>query len=87
MKQATIVNYLQGGNKQFNNKILLRVEGITSDKEAAPFVGRRCTWESSTGKRLTGKVIRTHGKSGILLARFAKSIPGQALGTQVTLKK
>lgn len=87
MKQITIVNYLQGGNRQYNNKIILRIDGVTSDKEAAQFVGYRCTWESSSGKRLTGKVIRTHGKSGILIARFPKSVPGQAIGTQVTFKK
>jgi len=84
--QATIVNYLQGGNTQSNNKVLIRIEGITSDREAARFVGRRCIWESSTGKRLTGKMIRAHGKNGILLVRFAKGIPGQALGTPVILK-
>ena len=87
MKQVTIVNYLQGGNIQYNNKLLLRIDGVTSDKEAAQFVGYRCTWESSTGKRLTGKVIRTHGKRGILMARVPKSVPGQAIGTQVTFKK
>ena len=84
--QGKIVNYLQGGNTQVNNKVLIKVEGITSDKEAARFLGRRCIWRSSTGKRITGKVIHVHGKNGIILVRFVKGIPGQAIGTSVELK-
>ena len=85
-QQATVVNYLLGGNIQNNRQVLIRIEGITSNKGASRFVGRRCIWESSTGKRLTGKVICVHGKNGILLVRFSKSLPGQALGKPVALQ-
>lgn len=84
--QGKIINYLRGGNTQVNNQILIRIEGVTSDKEAAQFLGRNCVWESSSGKKITGKAIHVHGKNGVILVRFTKGIPGQAIGTPVVLK-
>ncbi len=84
--QGKIINYLQGGNTQVNNQVLIRIEGVTSYKEAAPFLGRKCIWESSSRKKITGKVIKVHGKNGVILVRFTKGIPGQAFGTPVVIK-
>lgn len=77
---------MRGGNTQVNKRALIRIEGVTSDKEAAPLLGKNCVWESPSGKTITGKVIHVHGRNGVIQVKFTKGIPGQALGTAVVLK-
>lgn len=86
MGQGKIINYLQGGNTRVNYQVLIRIERVTSYKEAAPFLGKNCFWESSSGKKITDNVIKVHGKNGVILVHFTKGILGQAFGTPVVLK-
>ena len=67
----------------YNNYCIIEAE----DREnPAGLIGKKVLWRSQTGKSITGKVIRTHGKRS-LLARFNKGLPGQAVGSLVEIGK
>jgi ribosomal protein L35AE/L33A len=35
--------------------------------------------------KFTGKVVELHGRNGIVRVKFARPVPGQAIGTEVKL--
>jgi len=79
------VNYRQGMFRQSNHDVLIRVDGATSASSASKYIGRTVVWRSQTGKRLVGRVVSTHGDGGVLLSRFKRGLPGQAIGTSVEI--
>jgi large subunit ribosomal protein L35Ae len=63
--------------------------GILSVQEENPaaLIGQRVIWKTPTGKGIPGKIIRLHGKSGTLLARFEKGLPGYAIGSELIIPR
>jgi len=55
---------------------------ITTDSAPASLIGKSVRWETQTGKILSGRIIRTHGKYAAL-ARFSRGLPGNAVGSPV----
>jgi large subunit ribosomal protein L35Ae len=47
-------------------------------------MGKKVVWKSGN-KEFTGKIMGFHGKNGVVRVRFKKGVPGQALGTTVSL--
>ncbi|MHA1360973.1 MAG: 50S ribosomal protein L35ae [Candidatus Freyarchaeota archaeon] len=84
-RKCAILNYVRGRRTQKNKYMLIKINGVDSDKDAAKFIGRTVTWQSASGKILKGKITRVHGKKGVVRARFEKGLPGQAIGTEVKL--
>ena len=79
------INFRQGMFRQYPRNILIRIPGIDSSNTAAKYIGRKVVWRSKSGKKLVGKVVKTHGRNGVLLTRFKKSLPGQAIGCSVEI--
>ncbi|MBD3230809.1 MAG: 50S ribosomal protein L35ae [Candidatus Lokiarchaeota archaeon] len=85
-KKGVITSYRRGRHTQYNNQILIKFD-YDNDKDASKLIGRMVIWETKTGKYLKGTITRTHGKKGIVRARFDKGVPGDAIGTTVRIKK
>ena len=79
------VNYRTGMFRQSNHDVLVRIRQATDANTASRYIGRKAVWQSQTGKKLVGKIVSTHGKGGILLTRFRKGLPGQAIGATVEI--
>ena len=75
------VNIRQGMFRQYPHNILIRIPGIDSSNSAAKYIGKKVVWRSKSGKKLVGKIVKTHGRNGVLLSRFKKGLPGQAIGS------
>ena len=85
--KATVIQFRQGRKTQKARHFLIEVEGSNSREEASKFVGKGVAWKS-TGKEPTiinGKISAAHGNKGVLRAIFEKGLPGQAIGTEVTI--
>jgi large subunit ribosomal protein L35Ae len=80
---AIFVNYRQGMFRQSTSNVLVRIPEMSTASSASKYIGRKVIWQSQTGKKLIGKIISTHGQGGVLLARFRKGLPGQALGSRL----
>jgi len=83
---AYVVSYRRGSNSQNERYMLLEIEGVNSDSEAARFVGRKVLWRSPDGRlSVKGIIVRVHGCKGRVVARFRKPLPGQAIGTRALI--
>jgi large subunit ribosomal protein L35Ae len=79
------VNIRQGMFRQYPHNILIRIPGIDSSNSAAKYIGRKVIWRSESGKKIVGKIVKTHGRNGVLLSRLKKGLPGQAIGSSVEI--
>ena len=84
-KKGIITSYRRGRHTQRNKQMLIKFE-YDSDKTASKLIGKQVIWETKTGKYIKGKITRTHGKKGVLRARFEKGLPGDSIGTTVRIK-
>ena len=85
MYKGVFLSYRLGGHAQRNKQILIRIEGITNRYEAASFIGMKAIWTSLKGNSLIGKIVGVHGRKGVLKASFKKGLPGQAIGTELSI--
>lgn len=67
-----------------SKEILIQFPAANSAGQAGTFVGKKVVWKSGQS-RFVGRIIGLHGKTGMLKARFAHGVPGQAIGQTVEL--
>jgi large subunit ribosomal protein L35Ae len=84
-RKGLILNYVHGIRTQRNNYMLIKIQGIESDKEATKFIGKTVIWQTASGKKIKGKITKVHGKKGVVRAHFKPGLPGHALGTEIKL--
>jgi len=82
--KGIIKNYRQGVRTQYTNQIIVRIEEFDKEK-SKKLVGKKAVWLTASGKRLVGKVAGVHGNKGAVRVRFDKGLPGQAIGTEITI--
>jgi large subunit ribosomal protein L35Ae len=85
--KARVAHFRQSRHTQYPNKPILLVDGIDNKEKAASLIGKNVVWVSpgKQKKEITGKVTGTHGSKGAVKALMEKGLPGQILGTDVTL--
>ena len=67
------------------NQAILKVEGIDDRKKAFALAGKKAVYSTPSGKIIKGVITKAHGNKGLVLARFAKGLPGQAIGKDVLI--
>ena len=83
--EAIIVNYRIGRHNQYNNQMIIQVNGIDKAEKAKHLLGKKVVWISAKKKELVGVIKREHGNNGALRVVFEQGLPGQALGTKVKI--
>lgn len=81
---GTILNYRIGIGTQNPNECLIQFAHVKSSGLAGQLFNRKVVWKQGAVK-LVGKIAGAHGKNGIVVVKFKKGVPGQALGTTVEL--
>jgi large subunit ribosomal protein L35Ae len=82
---GVILNFKRGPKTQKNDECLLRIPNVENDRFASRYIGRKVIWVTEKGKKIVGQVVDVHGKEGVVRARFRRGLPGQALGTKVSI--
>lgn len=88
--EGVIVNYRSAKHRQTPNHIIIKINGIDGSEKAKKLVGKGVVWKNSIGKEkkeIKGKVAKAHGNSGAVRAIFERGLPGQAIGTKVTISE
>ncbi|MET1128041.1 MAG: 50S ribosomal protein L35ae [Thermoproteota archaeon] len=83
VRTGLVLGYQRGSNTQYEEKVLLRIDGVSTDREAARFIGWKVLYIDSKGNKYIGKILRTHGRHGVVVSRFRPNLPGQAIGGTV----
>jgi len=83
--EAIIVNYRIGRRTQEVKQMVLLPQDSKNKGDAEKLLGKKVEWTTSSGKKLTGEVTRTHGSKGAVVAKFDKGLPGQAIGTKAQI--
>ena len=76
---------------QDHNQSLIHIEGVADVKGAQFYLGKKVVLvrkaqnerNNSRFRTIWGKVIATHGKSGVVRAKFRRNLPAQAIGEKV----
>lgn len=84
--EGTISNFRMSRHRKSNNQMVVVVDGLESKEKAARLVGKSVVWKTPTGKDIKGEVRSAHGNGGALRVLFEKGMPGQALGTKVSIE-
>jgi len=79
-----IMNYRIGIRTQKSNECLIQFTDVTARAQAGQLIGRKVVWEGANTKHI-GKIVGFHGKNGVVIVKFKKGVPGQAIGTRVKL--
>lgn len=82
--QGVIHNYKRGRHRTSGNQMIVHVDGVDSKEKAEKLVGKAVTWSSGT-KEIAGEIRAAHGNSGAVRVLFSTGMPGQAIGTAVTV--
>jgi large subunit ribosomal protein L35Ae len=85
--KARVIQFRRGRKNYTPRHFLIEVEGINSREEAMKLVDKTVEWKSPAKepKIITGKISSAHGNKGVIRAVFEKGLPGQAIGTEVTI--
>jgi large subunit ribosomal protein L35Ae len=81
--KGTIVNYRRGRRTMKGDQVILEFEGFDDRKKASSLLGKQVLWRTSANREIHGKILRQHGNSGAVRAKFNRGLPGQAIGTKV----
>jgi len=84
--EATILNFRRGRHVQHPNQVILKIDGITSIKEAGALLNKTVIWTSPAGKAIKGIIKASHGNRGCVRAALEKGLPGQALGQKIKIQ-
>ncbi len=83
--KAKIANYKGGVHTQYADRMILMPAGVTSKEQAEKLVGKKVSWTTPSGNKINGEVTKAHGRTGSILAKFERGLPGQALGTEADI--
>ncbi len=85
-RRGVVASYRRGKHLQHPNQVILVFDDVKTRSEASALVGRKVKWTMEEEGEILGKVLGPHGNSGAVRAKFRTNLPGQAIGTPVTLE-
>ena len=88
MVKGTVIQFRRGRKTYTPKHFLIEVESIKTREKAKELVGKNVSWKSQgkEPKIITGKISSAHGNNGVIRAIFEKGLPGQSIGTGVTIE-
>ena len=84
--EGVIVHFRGSRRVKSHNQMIVQVKGVDGKDKASKLVGKKVVWKTSAGKQLTGQITNIHGNSGALRVRFDTGMPGQSIGSKVSIE-
>lgn len=89
--RGTILGYKRSKSNQYPNTSLIQIEGVNTKEEVTWYQGKRMAYiykakvkkDGSHYRCIWGKVIRPHGNSGVVRAKFKSNLPPKSMGARV----
>ncbi|MFT7615774.1 MAG: ribosomal protein L35AE/L33A [Candidatus Woesearchaeota archaeon] len=83
--EGTINSFRRSVTTQSMNQMIIYPKGVSTREDATKLVGKATDYKTSSGKIIKGKVASAHGNSGAIRSIFETGMPGQAIGTTITI--
>ena len=83
--EGLIAHFRRGVRTQKKYQMIIKVASVTTKEKAKEMINKKVTWKSPAGKEIKGLISNIHGNKGALRAQFEKGLPGQSLGTEVSV--
>lgn len=86
--KAVIVHFRGSRKRKSECQMILQIDGVSSKDAAKELVGKVVAWVAPGKNKttITGKVSAAHGNKGCVRAIFERGMPGQSLGTEVSVQ-
>ena len=84
--EGTIVHFRGSRRVKRGNQMIVVVNDIDNKEKASKLIGKKIVWKTSAGKQMLGQITNIHGNSGALRVRFDTGMPGQSIGTKVSIE-
>ncbi len=84
--EAVISNFRMSRHAKYEKHMILQPAGSKSKKDAESLVKKTVVWKSPSGKEIKGTIASVHGGNGAVRVIFEKGMPGQAIGTKVSIQ-
>lgn len=87
------LSYQRSKRNNNPNVSLVKIEGVSTPKEAEFYLGKRIAFVYRAQKEVRGtkirviwgKVVKTHGNSGVVRANFKKNLPPKTFGATLRI--
>ncbi|MBU4284578.1 MAG: 50S ribosomal protein L35ae [Nanoarchaeota archaeon] len=84
--EGVIMNFRGGRHTQYDNQMIMLVDGVDSKEKSNALIGKKVVWSSPAKKEIKGLVKSAHGCKGALRVLFEKGMPGQSIGQKVKIE-
>jgi ribosomal protein L35AE/L33A len=76
--------YAGGRKTQKSRYALIQLHGL-DDARVGQHIGSKVIYNTRSGKKLIGTILRVHGGNDLVRACFRRGLPHQAVGHNVTI--
>ncbi len=84
---AGVVSNFRGSfRRKKQHQMIVHVSGVSNREKARGLIGKTVVWSSPAKNEIKGKVTSPNGSNGAVRVKFEKGLPGQSLGTEVSVE-
>ena len=83
---GTVSNFRGSFRRKKQHQMIVHVSGVSNRDKARGLIGKTVVWNSPAKNPIKGKVTSPHGNNGAVRVRFERGLPGQSLGTEVSVE-
>ena len=87
--RSKFLGFRRNRDNQHANQAIMKLEGVNDEQAAKFYLGKRCVYiykalkyhQGTKFRTIWGRIARTHGAKGGVIARFSPNLPARAIGS------